>query len=55
MKFKDIQTKIKLIYLYLTGKISKSDIPIEINEKNKKLHIKDDNQGTRKREMKNEN
>ena len=37
MKFKDIQTKIKLIYLYLTGKISKSDFPIEINEKNKKL------------------
>ena len=31
MKFKDIQTKIKLNYLKFSGKINKSNLPIEIN------------------------
>jgi len=36
MKFKDIQTKIKLNYLKLSGKINKSNLPIEIkNDSNK--------------------
>jgi len=37
MKFKDIQTKIKLFYLSIMGKISKNNSPIEINNQNKRI------------------
>ena len=37
MKFKDIQTKIKLLYLSFMGKIRKKNTPIEISNQNKKV------------------
>ena len=36
IKFKTIQTKIKLLYFKFTGKLKKTSNPIEINQKNNK-------------------